>query len=78
MTSTAQLHLTFPGHLERERTVATLRTSFPLQVNIRRANVEEQSAWFIVDVTGDDDVITSAVEWLLGEGVLVDRIPIDG
>jgi hypothetical protein len=40
--------------------------------------VEEQSAWFIVDVTGDEDVITSAVEWLLDEGVLVDRIPIDG
>jgi antibiotic biosynthesis monooxygenase (ABM) superfamily enzyme len=76
--TTAQLHLTFPGHLERERTVATLRTSFPLQVNIRRANVEEQSAWFIVDVTGDEDVITRAVEWLLDEGVLVDRIPIDG
>jgi L-aspartate semialdehyde sulfurtransferase ferredoxin len=76
--TTAQLHLPFPEHLERERTVATLGTSFPLQVNIRRANVEEQSAWFIVNVTGDDDVITRAVEWLMDQGVLVDRIPIDG
>jgi ABC-type methionine transport system ATPase subunit len=76
--TTAQLHLTFPGHLERERTVATLGTSFMLQVNILRANVDEQSAWFIVDVTGDEDEIARAVAWLLDEGVQVDRIPIDG
>jgi L-aspartate semialdehyde sulfurtransferase ferredoxin len=76
--TTEQLHLTFPGRVERERTVAALRTSFPLQVNIRRANVDEQSAWFIVDVTGADDEITRAVAWLLDEGVQVDRIPIDG
>ena len=76
--TTAQLHLTFPEHLERERTVSTLRTSFPLQVNIRRAGVEEQSAWFIVDVTGADDEIERAAAWLLDEGVQVDRIPIDG
>jgi hypothetical protein len=76
--TTAQLHLTFPANLERERTVATLGTSFPLQVNIRRANVDEQGAWFIVDVTGTEDDITRAVAWLLDKGVLVDRIPIDG
>ena len=76
--TTAQLHLTFPGDLERERTVAALGTSFALQVNIRRANVDEQSAWFIVDVTGDEDEIARAVAWLLDEGVQVDRIPIDG
>ena len=76
--TTAQLHLTFPDGLERERTVAMLRTSFPLHLYIRRANVEEQAAWFIVDLTGDDEEIERAVAWLLDQDVAVDRIPIDG
>ena len=64
--------------MEREWTVATLRESFPLRVDIRRANVEEQTAWCIVDVTGADDEIERAVTWLVDAGVAVDRIPIDG
>jgi len=75
--TTEQLHLTFPRSLERERTVATLRTSFPIHLRIRRANVEEQVSWFIVDVTGEDDEIEHAVAWLLDQGVQVDRIPIE-
>ncbi len=55
-----------------------LRTSFPLHLNIRRANVEEQVSWFIVEVTGADDEIERAVAWLLDRDVAVDRIPIDG
>ena len=76
--TTEQLHLTFPDGSERERTVAMLRTSFPLHLNIRRANVEEQTAWFIVDLTGELEEIERAVAWLLDRDVTVDRIPIDG
>ena len=57
--------------------MATLRTSFPIHLRIRRANVE-QASWFIVDVTGEDDEIEHAVAWLLDQGVQVDRIPIEG
>ena len=76
--TTAQFHLTFPDPLELERTVAMLRTSFPMHLNIRRANVEEQTSWFIVDLTGEDDEIERAVAWLREQGVAVDRIPVDG
>jgi hypothetical protein len=76
--TTEQLHLTFPDGSERERTVAMLRTSFPLHLNIRRANVEEQAAWFIVDLTGEDEEIERAVAWLLDRDVTVDRITIEG
>ena len=75
---TEQLHLTFPDGLERERTVSILRTSFPIHLNIRRANVEPEASWFIVELTGEDDEIERAVAWLLDQDVLVDRIPIDG
>jgi hypothetical protein len=74
----AQLHLTFPAGLERERTVSALRTSFSLHLSIRRANVEEQTSWVIVDLQGDEDEVERAVTWLVDEGVTVDRIPFDG
>ncbi len=73
-----QFHLTFPEHLVREPTVYRLGQDFALQTNIRRANVEELTAWFIMDLEGEQAEIDRAIAWLEGEGVQVDRIPIDG
>jgi hypothetical protein len=64
--------------VERERTVALLRTTFPLHLNIRRANVDPEVSWFIVELTGEDHEVERAVAWLLDQGVHVDRIPVDG
>jgi NIL domain len=76
--TTSQLHLTFPDGVERERTVTLLHTSFPLHLNIRRANVDPEISWYIVELMGEDDEIERAVAWLLDQGVHVDRIPTDG
>ena len=76
--SSEQFHLTFPDGVEREHTVAMLRTSFPVHLNIRRANVETDASWYIVELTGEDDEIEGAVAWLLDQGVHVDRIATDG
>jgi hypothetical protein len=75
--SSEEFHLTFPDGVERERTVAMLRISFPVHVNIRRANVETDASWYIVELTGEDDEIERAVAWLLDQGVSVDRIATD-
>jgi ABC-type methionine transport system ATPase subunit len=74
----AQLHLTFPEHLVREPMVYRLGRDFGLQTNIRRANVDDHTAWFIIDLDGEENDLERAVAWLEGEGVKVDRIPIDG
>ena len=73
----AQFHLTFPPALEREPTVFRLGTDFRVQTTIRRANVDDQTAWFILDLDGEPDEIERAVIWLVEHGVVVDRIPID-
>ena len=73
----AQFHLTFPQALAREPTVFRLGTDFNLQITIRRANVDEHAAWFILDIDGESDEIGRAVVWLAQQGVVVDRIPID-
>jgi hypothetical protein len=51
---------------------------FGVQTNIRRANVDELAAWFLIDFDGEPEDIDRAVAWLEQEGVKVDRIPIDG
>jgi L-aspartate semialdehyde sulfurtransferase ferredoxin len=74
----AQFHLTFPPALAREPTVFRLGTDFNLQITIRRANVDDQAAWFILDIDGEADEIERAVVWLSQQRVVVDRIAIDG
>ena len=73
-----QLHLTFPEQLVREPMVYRVGKDFGVQTNIRRANVDEHTAWFIIDLQGEEADVERAVGWLEAEGVKVDRIPIDG
>jgi ABC-type methionine transport system ATPase subunit len=73
----SRFHLTFPKHLIDEPLIYRLGREFAVVTNIRRANVEENVAWVIVELTGDEDEIAQAVEWLAERGVEVDRIPDD-
>ena len=73
-----QIHVTFPPGLEREPTVYRLGQEFGLGTTIRRANVDETTSWFILDLEGTEEAIDRAVGWLIDLGAKVDRIPIDG
>jgi len=77
MTS-VRLHLTFPEHQVREPMVWRLGQDYGLKTNIRRANVDEGTAWFLLDVDGEPTDVEQAIAWLEAEGVKVDRIPDDG
>ncbi len=74
----SRFHLTFPQHLIDEPLIYDLGREFHVVTNIRRANVEENVAWVIVELTGDDAEIARAVRWLAERGVEIDRIPEDG
>ena len=69
-----RFHLTFPEHLIQEPMVFNIGRRFDLVPNIRRANIEDRSAWVIIDLDGAEENITAAVAWLAGQGVQVDRI----
>lgn len=69
-----RFHLTFPEAMIDQPVIHSLVTDFGLVPNIRRANIEERSAWVIVDLEGADDAIARAVSWLASQGVHVDRI----
>ena len=70
-----QLHLTFPEHLVREPVVYRMGSEFGLVTNILRANVDERTAWFIVEIEGEEGAVERAIAWLQDEGVRVERIP---
>ena len=69
-----RLHLTFPPELVQEPVVYTLGSRFGVVTNIRRANVEDRSAWMILDLDGPEEAVAEAVAWLGEQGVQVDRI----
>ena len=69
-----RFHLTFPEHLIQEPMVFNIGRRFDLVPNIRRANIEDRSAWVIIDLEGTEENIAAAVGWLAEQGVQVDRI----
>ncbi|MGQ0670993.1 MAG: NIL domain-containing protein [Actinomycetota bacterium] len=69
-----RFHLTFPEHLIQEPMVFNIGRRFDLVPNIRRANIEDRSAWVIIDLDGTEENIAAAVGWLAEQGVQVDRI----
>ena len=72
-----RFHLTFPEHLAGEPIMFTVGERFGLVPNLRRASIEEGSAWAILELEGDEEPIGSAVAWLTEQGVTVDRLDED-
>jgi ABC-type methionine transport system ATPase subunit len=70
----SRFHLTFPQHLIDEPLIYNLGREFDVVTNIRRANVEETTAWVIVEIDGAEDEIARAVRWLAERDVEIDRI----
>ncbi|MGZ8603920.1 MAG: NIL domain-containing protein [Actinomycetota bacterium] len=73
--ATVRLHLSFPERLMSEPVVHRVGADFGLVANIRRANLEEdRGGWMILEVRGNEERISSAVGWLVEQGLQVDRI----
>ncbi|HXF71622.1 MAG TPA: NIL domain-containing protein [Actinomycetota bacterium] len=74
----ARFHLTFPEHLIEEPILYRVGQRFGVVTNIRRANIDERSAWVILEMEGAEEEIAKAVHWLAERGVQVDRIGTGG
>jgi ABC-type methionine transport system ATPase subunit len=70
----AKLHLTFPEQLASVPVIHRLGSEFRVVTNIHRANLGEGGGWIILEVEGDDERIGNAIEWLVEQGLQVDRI----
>lgn len=69
-----RVKLFFPEALIREPVVARLVRTFDITPNIRRASIEDDIGWMVLDLDGDHDSISRAVAWLDEIGVEVDQL----
>ncbi len=69
-----RFHLTFTGNLAKEPIIHTLGQKFDLIPTIRKASLDEDEGWMIIEVDGPESNVIDAVSWLAGQGVKVERI----
>jgi len=66
-----RLHLTFPEQLVQQPIISHMVKEHGVEVNIRRADVDEHVGWMVLELSGSDEAMGAAVEWLRGQGIQV-------
>jgi len=69
-----RLHVSFPEELVDRPMVYELVKEFDVVPNIRRANVEANSGWTILELIGDQDRLDASIAYLEGLGCTVNRM----
>ncbi len=68
----AKIKLTYPPELVDKPIIWSLSREFSFIVNIRKAEVKEDSAWLEVDLQGQKEEIAKGIEWLKAKGLKVE------
>lgn len=76
----SRVKLTFPPDLVREPIMGELVRRFDVMPNIRRADVRDEVGWIVCEMSGTEQGLADALEWLEDIGVDVDRLdqPLEG
>ena len=70
------IHCTLPPDLVHRPILHDLVRATMAVVNVRRANVDVESgvAWFLLELSGSEDQLDQAEEWLRQQAVTVEPI----
>ncbi len=68
----ARVKLTYPSELVDKPIIWGLIREFSFIVNIRKAEVREDSAWLEVDLEGQKEEIERGIDWLKAKGLKVE------
>ncbi len=71
-----RVKFTFDGDQVKEPVIYRLGKDFPIITNIRRAQVEGESGWVVLELEGDLQSINEGLDWVREQGVEV--TPVDG
>ena len=71
-----RVRLFFPADKITEPVVYLMGKRFEVITNIRGAEILADSGWLYLEVTGDEDEIDRAVDWVIEQGIRVD--PVEG
>lgn len=74
--SKRRVKFTFPTDLVKEPIIYNLGLNFQVVTNIRRADVQEDMGWVVLELEGEDAEIERGLEWVSSTGVRV--APVSG
>lgn len=70
----ARVKFTFPPKLIKDPIIYLVGKNFKLTTNIRRAEVEENKGWVILELEGEEAEIKKGLDWVAKQGVRVDPV----
>ncbi|MEZ0323125.1 MAG: NIL domain-containing protein [Hydrogenothermaceae bacterium] len=71
-----KLKLIYPVEKIKEPILSRLCKTFDVDINIRKANVQEKVGWLELELIGSEEEIEKAINWLINQGI--DVSPIEG
>jgi len=69
-----QVMFTFPSELIKEPIIYKLGQQFKIATNIRRADVNGDKGWVVLELEGKGEDIERGIVWVTGKGVRVDPV----
>ncbi len=72
--SSRRVYLTYLGNAMKEPLIYELGHKFKVVTNIRGATIKEDIGLVTLEVTGDEDEIDTALDWIQSMGVKVEPI----
>ena len=69
-----RVKFTFVDDLVKEPIIYRLGRDFDVVTNIRRADVQEEMGWVVLELDGEDSEIGRSLAWVSSTGVRVDPL----
>jgi ABC-type methionine transport system ATPase subunit len=66
-----RVRFSFEGEQVKEPVIYRLGKDFPVITNIRRAQVDSDSGWVVLELEGDSASIKEGLDWVRAQGVTV-------
>jgi len=67
-----RVKFTFPPELIKEPIIYKLGQQFEVVTNIRRADINGDNGWVVLELEGEGEDIERGIVWVTGKGVRVD------
>ncbi len=71
-----KLKLIYPEEKIKEPILSRMCKTFDIDINIRKANVQENIGWLELELIGKEEEIERAIDWLIKQGIEVS--PLEG
>ena len=72
--NTQRVRFTFEGEQVKEPIIYQLGHNFHVVTNIRRADVQENIGWVVLELDGEKEEIERGLQWVSSTGVRVDPV----